>query len=137
VALPYYGALLADMLLRSSQPAGALELVEETIALAQRTGERVQMPELMRIKASALVALGRPADALPVAREAVAVAERQQAVLHEVRCLLLLARLRRSTPEIDGVMRDLYTPSCRFAAVLRRGTSSMCARCWTWFDPGS
>jgi predicted ATPase len=109
VAQPYYGGLLADMLLRSHQLDRALELSQEMIALVQRTGERVQLPELMRIKAAALAALGRPADALPIAREAVAVAERQQSVLQELRCLLLLTRLQRGTPALDDVMRDLYS----------------------------
>jgi predicted ATPase len=97
------------MLLRSHQLDRALELSQEMIALAHRTGERVQLPELMRITAAALVALGRPADALPIAREAVAVAERQQSVLQELRCLLLLTRLQRGTPALDDVMRDLYS----------------------------
>ena len=109
VAQPYYGGLLADMLLRSSQAEAALRLADEMIALVRRTGERVQMPELMRIKAGALFALGRPGDAVPVAREAVVVAERQQSVLQEVRCLLLLAKLQRGSPAIDDVMRDLYS----------------------------
>jgi predicted ATPase len=109
VAQPYYGGLLADMLLRSSQADAALRLADEMIALVQRNGERVQLPELLRIRAAALVSLGRPADAVPVAREAVAVAERQQSVLQELRCLLLLARLLRGTPAIDEAMRDLYS----------------------------
>ena len=55
------------------------------------------------------MALARTTEAVPVAREAVAAAERQQSVLQEIRCLLLLARLRRGTPEIDEILRDLYS----------------------------
>ncbi len=109
VAQPYYAGLLADMLLRSSQPDRALQLAEDALALAARTGERVQLPELMRIKGAALLALARVTEAVSAARDAVAAAERQQSVLQEIRCLLLLARLRRGTPEIDEILRDLYS----------------------------
>jgi len=108
VALGYYGGLLADMLLRSGQPERALPLVDEMLDLVGRTGEAIQLPELLRIRAGALAALGRPDQAVAAAREAVHVAERQQSLLHELRALLILARLRRGTPEVDEVLRDLY-----------------------------
>ena len=108
VALGYYGGLLADMLLRSGEAARALELAQEMLDLVGRTGEDIQLPELLRIKAGALAAGGRREEAVAAAREAVTIAERQQSLLHELRALLMLARLRRGTAEVDEVLRDLY-----------------------------
>ncbi|HXE79920.1 MAG TPA: hypothetical protein VNK41_04160, partial [Vicinamibacterales bacterium] len=108
VALGYYGGILADMLLRSGQPGRALDLADEMLDLVRRTGEDIQRPELLRIRAGALAAFGRREEAIAAARESVQVAERQQSLLHELRALLMLARLRRGTPELDDVLRDLY-----------------------------
>jgi predicted ATPase len=108
VALGYYGGILADMLLRSGDPGRALDLAADMLDLVRRTGEEIQVPELLRVSAGALAALGRADEALAAARESVHVAERQQSLLHELRALLMLARQRRGARDLDEVLRDLY-----------------------------
>jgi len=109
VAQGYYGGLLADMLLRSGQPGPALDLVTEMLDVVHRTGEDIQLPELLRIRAGALAALHRKDEAVDAVREAVHIAERQQSLLHELRALRLLARLRKGEADVDEVLRDLYS----------------------------
>ena len=61
VTRPFYLALWAEGLALAGQPAQALALIDEALALIDRHGERYYEPELLRLKGTLLLACGQPA----------------------------------------------------------------------------
>jgi predicted ATPase/DNA-binding winged helix-turn-helix (wHTH) protein len=98
----YYLALLAEMLGRDGRAAEGLELVNEALALVEKTSERLFEPELHRLRGEMLLAT-RPARRAKAALaeaescfcSALDVARGQQSKSLELRAVMSLARLSR------------------------------------------
>ena len=79
VTRPFYLALWAEGLALADQPAQAMTLIDEALALIHRHGERYYEPELLRLKASLLLRCGQPeAEAEPWLQRALASAQAMQ-----------------------------------------------------------
>jgi predicted ATPase len=89
---PYFLALLAEVLARDDRAAESLPLLDEGLALAEQTGERLFESELHRLRGEALRTVGHR-DAEACFRQAVAVARSQSARSLELRAAVSLARL--------------------------------------------
>ena len=125
----YWEALLADAYLRTGRVTEATAAVERGVASADATGERFWLAELLRLRATALVAGSADAhDAAVLAlREAIAVAERQGASSLALRAAVELLRLLRAResahPSLMG--RMFGAPAVIRAA--RSRVESLCA----------
>jgi predicted ATPase len=92
---PHFLICLAEASLRGSEVERALGLLEEAEALGQRTGERFQEAELLRVRGEALWALGDDGlrrEGLASLRRGLDVARAQGARLLELRSALALGR---------------------------------------------
>ncbi|BDG70490.1 ATP-binding protein [Roseomonas fluvialis] len=85
-------AALGDCLIAQGQAADGLAVVEEALARCESTGERWCLPELLRLKAEALIALARP-GAEPLLHEALVLARGQGVPAWELRAATSAARL--------------------------------------------
>ncbi len=109
--LPYYQALLAELVARTGGTAAALALVDDALAQVMRTGERWFEAELHRHRAVLLLAAGgRRSEAELEFHDAMRVAQRQQASLFHLRAVNELARLWVERGE-RGRAADLLAPA--------------------------
>lgn len=97
---PAHLGLFGEAQLAAGDPAGALASVEEAVGIAERTGERWYLAELLRLRAEACWALdagarppGAEARARATLRDALAIARAQGALPLEARVLASLGRL--------------------------------------------
>jgi predicted ATPase len=94
----YYLALLAEALTKLGQTEEAQKVLDNALALAERTGERFFQAELHRLQGLLLAhsaAAGGPTRAEACFREAIDVARRQNAKSLQFRAVLSLSRLYR------------------------------------------
>lgn len=99
---PWNLAALADAHRRADEPATALRLLAEALALAEATGERWWLAELHRLAGECTVELGGPgavAEAVACFRRALGVARRQRARSLELRAATSLVRLTAGEAE--------------------------------------
>ncbi len=92
--LPIFLALEADAHAKAGHSDTALQVIDEAILISEETGERWAIAEVLRIKASLLLATGRPfeeGEALLV--NSLEIARHQQARSWELRTACDLARL--------------------------------------------
>jgi predicted ATPase len=98
----YYQGLLAEVLGEQGRIEEALRVLDDALALVQRTGERFHEAELHRLKGEFLLRQGAPPDdAEQWFREAAALARREQSRALDLRAALSLGRLlrQRGQPE--------------------------------------
>jgi predicted ATPase len=96
--LPYYYALVAQTFAQSAEPAAAAQMLDESLALLERTGERWFEAEVHRLRGELELATalhGGAVAAQACFERAIAVARSQEASLWELRASASLARLWR------------------------------------------
>jgi len=95
---------LAGAHLASGDAAGANRVLEDALAFAAETGERVYEPELYRLRGECLLAgaaaRGRTAAAAAWFERALRTAAERQAFLFELRAATSLSRIRKSAREL-------------------------------------
>jgi class 3 adenylate cyclase/predicted ATPase len=93
---PYFLGLLADVYAQDGQVEAGLATLDEALAAAQGTGQRMVEAELYRLRGSLLLQAGTPqAEAETWLQRAVDVALRQEAKSLELRAAMILSRLWR------------------------------------------
>ena len=91
---PYFLGLLADVYAQDGQVEAGLATLDEALAAAQGTGQRMVEAELYRLRGSLLLQKGIPqAEAETWLQRAVDVARRQEAKSLELRAAMSLSRL--------------------------------------------
>ncbi|NMJ41079.1 hypothetical protein GWK16_07500 [Roseomonas sp. JC162] len=99
-------AALGDCLIAQGQAEDGLAVIEEALARCEATGERWCLPELLRLKGEALIALARP-DAGALFEASLALAREQGVPAWELRAATSGARLlaaRRRGAEAHGLL---------------------------------
>ena len=101
---------LAEALGSSEQSDEALVLIDEALAIAEKSAERVYEAELYRIKGELLLKQdpSRLAEAEHLFRTAVELSQHQEAKLLELRATMSLARILRDQDELDESARDAH-----------------------------
>lgn len=98
-----YALLLAESYLANGEPAAANETLDEALAFAAETGERLYEHELYRLKGECLLSSpptrGRKAEATEYFARALAIAANRKALLFELRAATSLCRVRKSAHE--------------------------------------
>lgn len=89
----YFSCLLASALFETGEKNQAMQLVEDALAGAQATGERLNLAELHRVRALMLADAERSAEAERALRISLDIARAQGAVAYELRAALSMARL--------------------------------------------
>jgi predicted ATPase len=92
--MPHYIALLSRACAIAGQVEEALNLLDEALQIAERTGERWFAAELNRHKGQLLLHQGHTDAAEELYRKALSIAQEQKAKLWELRAAMSLARLR-------------------------------------------
>jgi TOMM system kinase/cyclase fusion protein len=94
-SMPFWLGVLATAYGDVGQPASGLPLLDEALALADKTEERHFEAELYRLKGELLLALSaeHQAEAAACYQQALAIARRQEAKSLELRAAMSLARL--------------------------------------------
>ena len=92
----YMGLLLATTAARSD-PERARVLLDELLAFARRTGERIVEPELVRARGDLLA---DPESKAAAFREAIEIACAQQSRSFQLRAAISLANLWRADPRV-------------------------------------
>ncbi|MFN8468392.1 MAG: AAA family ATPase [Caldilineaceae bacterium] len=128
--LPYELGLLAEACLMGQNAAAGLEVLQEALAVADRTGERVWQAELLRLHAELLAVQGAPAVEIEAnCLQAISVARHQMARSLELRTGVTLARRWQAASrsrEAHQLLAPVYawfteghdTPDLRAAAAL-------------------
>ena len=94
---------LADGLIALGRPAEALDALDRASARIDANGERLHLPELLRLRGEALAKAGS-ADAERTLRAALEAAQHQEAAAWELRAMISLCRLQRTNGSAnDGV----------------------------------
>jgi predicted ATPase/DNA-binding winged helix-turn-helix (wHTH) protein len=94
----YFLALLSEALGRQGRAAEGLQLVDEALALIERTSERLFEPELHRLQGDLLLVRGDDGDEAEACfRRALDLARRQQAKSLELRAVMGLSRAALKT----------------------------------------
>ena len=95
IARPCFLLLLAEAHAAAGQPEAGLDVLTETLALVERTGERYQEPEIHRLRGELLLqqSASNAPEAEATIQQSVALARRQQARSSELRAATSLARL--------------------------------------------
>jgi class 3 adenylate cyclase/predicted ATPase len=93
--LPYQIALLAQAHESAGQIAEAVDLLDDSVRVAERTGERWLLAELFRHKGRLLLRQGQSDVAEELYRKALSIAEEQRARLWQLRAATGLAQMRR------------------------------------------
>ncbi|HEX6300867.1 MAG TPA: adenylate/guanylate cyclase domain-containing protein [Acidimicrobiia bacterium] len=109
---PYLLATEADVRLRAGQNARALELLDESLALADATSEFIYLPETHRIRAAAHT---NPADIRRDLEQAWETAASQDAHIFALRAAIDLGRMLENPPDdlssrINGVLDGMGEP---------------------------
>jgi class 3 adenylate cyclase/predicted ATPase len=107
--IPHIIALLAAAYEIAGQAEEALALLDDSLQLVERTGERWFAAELHRHKGELLLRQGHAEAAEELYRKALSIAEEQGAKLWELRAAASLARLRRDQGR-PAEARDLLAP---------------------------
>jgi predicted ATPase len=89
-----FNSTLAEGLARIGRMDEALAVVDETIALVERSGEMFNLPELLRIKGEFLASTSAASQAAKIFSRALEVAAAQSALGWELRAATSLARMR-------------------------------------------
>ena len=102
---------LAEGLARAGQHDSALEMIDETIARAERFNYRLELPEMLRLKAELLLSGPEPdvSFAEQLLSESLAMARQQPALAWELRTAISMARLRMQQGREDEA-RALLAP---------------------------
>jgi class 3 adenylate cyclase/predicted ATPase len=93
--VPHHIALLARACEIAGQIEGALTLLDDTLQIVERTGERWFAAELNRHKGQLLLRQGHTEAAEELYCKALSIAREQEAKMWELRAAVSLARLRR------------------------------------------
>jgi predicted ATPase len=103
VLCPELRGLLSMMLIRQGELEQAIGALDEAIALAERSGDRLYDPELCRLKGEVLirVAAGHEAEAETLIRRAIELAGERQAKSFELRAAASLARLHMRQGKVE------------------------------------
>jgi class 3 adenylate cyclase/predicted ATPase len=107
--VPYQIALLAKACEIAGQIEEALNLLDDSLQIIERTGERWLEAELHRHKGELLMDHGQTEPAEELYRKALSIAQRQEAKLWELRAAASLARLRRDQGR-HAEARDFLAP---------------------------
>jgi predicted ATPase len=107
--MPYQIALLARAYEIAGQIEEAVDLLDDSLQIVERTGERWFAAELNRNKGELLLRQGRTEAAEELYRKALRIAHEQEAKLWELRAAVSLARLRRDQGR-HAEARDLLAP---------------------------
>jgi predicted ATPase/DNA-binding winged helix-turn-helix (wHTH) protein len=111
VLTPELSRALAEGLLLAGRYGDALTLMDDTITTVRRAGGEFNLPELLRVKAQALLSFARP-DALEVEKlllQSLEIARRQGALAWELRTATSLARMWL-TQDRYGTAQELLAP---------------------------
>ena len=107
--MPHFIALLAGACEIAGQIEEALTMLDDTLQIVERTGERWFAAELNRHKGRLLSNQGHSEAAEELYRKALSIAREQEAKLWELRAAVSLARLRRDQGR-HSEARDLLAP---------------------------
>src|SRR5258708_37117830 len=105
----HYAALRAEEFAIAGQVEESLALLDDTLEIVARTGERLLAAELNRHKGQLLLRQGHSEAAEELYRRALSIAVEQEAKLWELRASVSLARLRRDQGR-RAEARDLLAP---------------------------
>lgn len=110
---PFMNATLADALRRAGRAEEALDLVNRSLDIIERTGERGSEAEVNRIKGEVFLSLELPdrARAEQAFLASVEAAREQEARLFELRATISLARLladQGRAEEAGALLRGIY-----------------------------
>jgi predicted ATPase len=110
---PYYLGLLADAYGKMRQVREGLALLDEALALVNKTGERWPEAELHRLKGQLLLSLSADnhAESQGCFHQALAIARRQQAKSLELRAAMSLGRLwqqQDKRAEAQQLLAEIY-----------------------------
>jgi tetratricopeptide (TPR) repeat protein len=106
-------AAVAEGLAMAGQYDVAIKAADDAIAVMQRYGDLLILPELLRIKGSVLISAGAaPSEAEEPLLSAIHLAARQQALAWELRAATSLAHFRSSRGGREGA-RTVLAPVCR------------------------
>jgi predicted ATPase len=111
LAMTSWIATVAEIETARGESSAALAHLEECMQLAAQTGETYGLPELHRLKASALLACGDRSRAESCLREAITVAQLQGARSAELRAAVVLGELLRDSgrrDELERLLRPLH-----------------------------
>ena len=110
---PHFLALLAEACPTTGRKDQGLQILDEALALAESTGERMYEAELCRLRGERLLRGARDSADVEAAEtcfeQSLAIARQQQALSLELRAAMSLARLRRDRTKHVPV-RDVVLP---------------------------
>jgi class 3 adenylate cyclase/predicted ATPase len=110
IKVPYYLGLLAEAHRRANRTAEGISLLDEALAVVERTDERWYEAELCRLMAEVLITTSDRHDAERWLCRALRTARNQDARLWELRAAVSLARLWRDQDKRTAA-RDLLAPT--------------------------
>jgi predicted ATPase len=94
LALPYYLSILGDAYIQAGRPDDARDVLDEGLAIAERSDELCQKAELHRLKGELALRTGsQNGDAEDQLRQAIGTARHQRSKAWELRATTSLARL--------------------------------------------
>ena len=134
LALPYYLSILGDAYIQAGRPDDARDVLDEGLAIAERSDELCQKAELYRLKGELALRTGsQNGDAEVHFRRAIGTAQHQLSKAWELRATTSLARLCQQQGRRDEA-RQMLNPHIRS---VHRGfrplTSRPLSRFWmTW-----
>jgi hypothetical protein len=96
---PYLLATEAEIRLRGGDPARALELIDESLSLAEATSEYIYLPETHRLRAATL---SDPDETRKDLEQAWEIAVSQDAHIFTLRAALDMARLPEPPDDVEG-----------------------------------
>jgi len=113
MGLPYFLALLGEMLGKAGQPDLGLIEIEHALAGAQQRGQYFQHSEVLRLKGELLLMLSksRRREAEASFRDAIKVAHRQRARLPHLKAAMSMARLLIAKGDSEQALM-LLEPAC-------------------------
>ena len=130
LALPYYLSLLADALAKAGAGAEARSVLDNALAIAERSDERCQEAELYRLKGELALSEGKElTEAEASFLRALGIAKKQKSKAWELRAAMSFARLYQKQNQLDqareilgqalgGFTEGFGTPDIRDAGVL-------------------
>lgn len=115
--LPQYLGFLGEACLLAGDAAAGLAAVEESIEVAHRTGEVLQLSDALRIKGELMVLSGQPRDACEqVLRDAIAHAESLDAGIYAWRAKARLGQLLAASGRVEEGKALVEAAVARFDA---------------------
>ena len=109
IELPLIRTALLEPLVTTGQATEALNVVDDTLAVLGRNGDRWLEAEMLRIKGAALLSIHDAQQAEACLQRAITVARNQGAKLWELRAAVALGRLWRDQGR-HGDAHDLLAP---------------------------